>query len=170
MPDRLESAFLWRPLPGGRRRRAGFTLLELLVVVGVIMLLMGLLFPAFSGAKETARKTKAKANVKQLDIAFKAILADRIQGEFTSGDVNTDMVGLLSGGNSRSIAYMEFDMGSTNTTGFADPWGRLYHVALDTTGNGTVSANGETLPRQVAVWSDGPDKQAPSSDDITSWK
>jgi prepilin-type N-terminal cleavage/methylation domain-containing protein len=50
-------------------RRAGFTLIELLVVIGIIMVLMGLLFPALSMIRRQAQKTKCLTLIHQVDAA-----------------------------------------------------------------------------------------------------
>lgn len=50
----------------GASSRRGFTLVELLVVVAVIALLMGLLLPALSKARESGRELKCAANIRNV--------------------------------------------------------------------------------------------------------
>lgn len=65
----------------GAARRGGFTLVELLVVIGIIALLIAILMPALSTAREHARRIKCVSNIRQLSMAW-LMYANENKGRF----------------------------------------------------------------------------------------
>ncbi len=76
-----------------RVRRAGFTLVELLVVIGIIAVLIGMLLPALNRAREQARRAVCLNNVRQLTTA--ALLYVNENGGYLpdAGSVNSPVEG-----------------------------------------------------------------------------
>ena len=57
-------------------RKRGFTLVEMLVVIAVIVVLMAILFPVFSRVRAHARKVKCISNLEQIALALKKYQED----------------------------------------------------------------------------------------------
>jgi prepilin-type N-terminal cleavage/methylation domain-containing protein/prepilin-type processing-associated H-X9-DG protein len=60
----------------GQNRRRGFTLIELLVVIAIIGILLAIVVPALTKAKEVARELICKTNIRQYGIAGTLYLED----------------------------------------------------------------------------------------------
>ncbi len=61
---------------GTRQQRAAFTLVELLVVIVIVAVLAGMLFPVFARAREKARRASCASNLRQIGLSYLAYAAD----------------------------------------------------------------------------------------------
>lgn len=94
--------------------KRGFTIVEVLVVIGIIGVLIGLLFPALSAVKERTGETKCASNLRQLGVAtinYLAVYEDRlpqvaVPDPFGPGDV---IVGTLFGGKAGELPFYEIN-------------------------------------------------------------
>jgi len=57
------------------RKRSGFTLIEVLVVVSIIALLASILLPSLSGARRSAKLAKCQHNLHQIGVAMEAYMS-----------------------------------------------------------------------------------------------
>ena len=69
-------------------KRSGFTLVELLVVIAIIGVLVAMLLPALQGARNSARSTQCKNNLRQLGLGI--INFESTTGRFPASAIYSD--------------------------------------------------------------------------------
>jgi len=151
----------------------GFTLIELLLVIAIIAILAGLIFPAGQSAINAAKKTTAKNQAVQIATAITAYETEYGRLPSNSGTtVGPNLVAILCSANDavnnpRGLIFLEANTwkngkGGTNSAGFCDPFSatNVYSVGLDTNysnvqsnvalGGGFGNTN---LTKHIMVWS-----------------
>jgi len=138
------------------RSKAGFTLVEMLVVMAVIGILAAMLLPALAAARERARLTQCLSNMKQLLIATHMYANDN--GGFIPQveDPNPSFLGLFS--DNRIWADVDFDGGFQ-----FEGVGRLYPYAKSKKVFYCTNDDGKFAPDASYDFNNLPDEEIYSS-------
>jgi prepilin-type processing-associated H-X9-DG protein/prepilin-type N-terminal cleavage/methylation domain-containing protein len=107
-----------------RRIRTAFTLVELLVVIGIIAVLVGLLLPALSKARDAANVTKCLANLQQIGSGIH-IYANEHRGTmpliYQRRWTEATKLGLPEGGRGLTMFGLLYEISKIQVTAFRCP-------------------------------------------------
>jgi len=172
-----------------RNSMSGFTLIELLIVIAIIAILAGLLFPALKGAREAAKRTDASLTIKNIHVAILAYYNEfgklPVAKLPVTDDFELDSAGQIAlwiqlrGGNDQRKVFLQvpgkYFKGTGANTNIVDPWGQPYHVRLDQNYDGVilVTNNVTAQVQGAAVWSCGVASNVASTNVskwVTNWR
>lgn len=132
------------------RRRAAFTLVEMLLVLVILATLAAIVIPRMAGRTQQAKTTAAITQVDSIGTALELFEADN--GYFPKTGALGDLVDAPAGASNWKGPYLK--KGIPN-----DPWGGSYDYAYP----GKHNANSYDL------MSPGADGRAGTDDDVTNW-
>ena len=147
-----------------KAHHGGFSMIEILVVIGAIGILVGIAVPAYNGYRERAQIAEAMSDLKRIEAAIIALATNTGQwpmhlgvGVTTSGptneiyDLNAANAGLVI--DDAGTPYPNWN-GPYIPSVPLDPWGKNYYFDQD------YDVNGVTMP---VIGSFGPDKCCPNN-------
>lgn len=137
-------------------RRRGFTLLEILLVVGLLALLAAIAIPNFIGAGEKAKQKMVLGVIGPNGTLMRAIT----QFKFDTGQFPESLKDLIEKPSDDDIAKKWTGPYILDKSGLKDPWDREYKYNRE----GQHNENG------VDLWSVGADGNDGTDDDIVNWE
>lgn len=118
-----------------RRTKAGFTLVEILVVICVITILIGLTANATFSARQKAYKATATQECEQIASAFKAYWLRWQKWPTTASSwtpLDKKNMAELLGKDEEKTVYLALDDDKFEADGtYVDPWGNPYEIVID---------------------------------------
>jgi prepilin-type N-terminal cleavage/methylation domain-containing protein/prepilin-type processing-associated H-X9-DG protein len=118
-----------------RSQRSGFTLVELLVVIGIIALLISILLPSLNRARETANRVKCASNLRQIGTAIQ-LYANENRGAFPRTQYTAGMLTATWG-----TPYQAGAVAGTVGTSGADPFANTLGIPSSASPNYAPSFN-----------------------------
>jgi len=132
-------------------RRAGFTLVEMLLVLVILAVLAAIVIPKFSGRTQQAKVTAAQSQISSIETALDAFEVDN--GFYPTGSGGlAALVDQPANAPSWKGPYLKKGVP-------LDPWGNAY----------IYTCPGKNNPSSYDLMSMGPDGRAGGEDDITNW-
>lgn len=163
--------------------KKGFTLLELMVVVAIIVILAGIILPNYAKRVDRARMVRAEADISALETAI-AMYANDMGTYF--GDVNGDIspveTGLVQGPPNTDPVYVKWNGPYIKGIG-QDPWGEDYRFfgrnpavtsqsQLETNLQNEYGTISNLPPLRFYIFSKGKNRRTGTGynqDDINNW-
>lgn len=121
------------------KKSHGFTLLEILVVITLILIIAGIAIPRFAGVSDEGRRSKAAAELRTLQTALESYVLKSNVLPGDAGAVVTALTTPLENANPRLVG---------NVADFKDPF----------TNNLPYKYDIDTNSRYYVIWSIGPDR------------
>lgn len=139
-----------------RNQRRGFTLIEVLVVLGIIVLLATMVGPRILGTADKADQDAAFTQVKSIESALE--LYQLHMKTFPSTEVGLAALVEEPGEDAEGAGNVSNWTGPYMKEVPPDPWGNEYQYSYE---------SGDSAPK---IWSFGPDAEDGTEDDITNSK